>query len=202
MPNPAPTDHPIHDLLKQRWSPRAFAETPVRREQLQRLLEAARWAPSSYNEQPWSFLVATRDEPEEFARLLGVLVEFNQSWAKSAPVLVLAVARLQFERNQKPNRHSYYDVGQAVAHLTVQATAEGLAVHQMAGFDVEAARHEFSIPAGWDPVTAFVIGYPGDPNSLPDSMRQSETAPRTRRSLDTIVFAGKWREPSGLVTTS
>ncbi len=202
MPNPAPADYRIHDLLKQRWSPRAFAETPVRPEQLQRLLEAARWSPSSYNDQPWAFLIGTRDQPEEYARLLGILVESNQMWARSAPVLGLAVARLNFERNHQPNRHAYYDLGQAVAYLTVQATAERLAVHQMAGFDVEAARREFSIPADWGPVTAFAIGYPGDPKTLPESLRQRELAPRTRKGLDAFIFSGRWGNASPLIANS
>ncbi len=202
MPNPAPADYRIHDLLKQRWSPRAFAETPIRAEQLQRLLEAARWSPSSYNDQPWAFLIATRDEPEDYARLLGVLAEVNQSWARSAPVLVLAMARLHLERDRQPNRHAYYDLGQAVAHLTLQATAERLVVHQMAGFSVEAARREFDIPAGWDPVTAVAIGYPGDPKALPDSLRQRELAPRTRKPLDAFVFSGRWGNIAPVISSS
>jgi nitroreductase len=202
MPNSAPADHRIHELLKQRWSPRAFAETPVRPEQLQRLLEAARWAPSSYNDQPWAFLIATREEPENYERLLGVLAEFNQSWAKSAPLLGLAVARLNLERDGQPNRHACYDVGQAVAHLTVQATAERLAVHQMAGFSVDGARREFSIPAGWEPITAFAIGYPGDPKSLPDSLRQRELAPRKRKPLETFVFSSRWGNSSPVISSS
>ncbi len=112
------------------------------------------------------------------------------------------VARLQFDRNQKPNRHAYYDVGQAVAHLTVQAMAERLAVHQMAGFDVDAARREFSIPAGWDPVTAFAIGHRGDPQMLPESIRQSEMAPRTRKPLDSFVFAGIWGDKFDVIAKS
>src|SRR5207237_4302235 len=140
MTKTARNDYPIHDLLRRRWSPRAFADRLVDPDKLRSLLEAARWAPSSFNEQPWAFVVATRDRQEEFARVLGCLVEFNQTWAKSAAALMLTFARLTFDRNGQPNRHAYHEVGLAMANLTVQATAEGLAVHQMAGIVVEKAR--------------------------------------------------------------
>ena len=152
MTKTASNDHPIHDLLKHRWSPRAFADRAVEPDNLRSLLEAARWSPSSYNEQPWAFVVATRDRPEEFARVLGCLVEFNQTWAKSAPVLMLTFAHLSFDRNGQPNRHAYHDVGLAVANLTLQATAERLAVHQMAGIVPDKVRATFGVPEGWDPV--------------------------------------------------
>src|SRR3954463_9809046 len=150
--------HPIHDLLRRRWSPRAFSDRPVEREKLLSVLEAARWAPSSNNEQPWHYLVARKEEPEEFARLLACLVEKNQSWAKAAPVLMLSVASTVFARNGKPNRHALHDVGQAVADLTVQATALGLFVHQMAGFSAEKARETYGIPENAEPVAALAVG--------------------------------------------
>src|SRR5260370_40635264 len=121
MDKPAPTDHPIHELLRRRWSPRAFADRDVEPATLLRLLEAARWAPSSYNEQPWAFLVGTRDRPEDYARVLGCLVEFNQTWAKAAPVLMLPVAHRVFAAKGQDNRHAFHDVGQAVGFLPVQA---------------------------------------------------------------------------------
>jgi nitroreductase len=156
------------------------------------LLEAARWAPSSSNEQPWSFIVASKEEPAEFARMLGCLVEFNQSWAKEAPVLLLSIARLNFASSGKPNRHALHDVGQAIASLTVQAMAEGLFVHQMAGFDAEKARREFAIPEGYEPVAVAAIGYLGDANSLPDKLRERELAPRQRKPLKEFVYEGTW----------
>src|SRR5438477_3302228 len=106
MDRPALNEYPIHDLLRRRWSPRAFADRPIEPDKLRSLLEAARWAPSSYNEQPWAFILGTRDQPADYARVLGCFVEFNQGWAKSAPVLILTVAHLQFEKNQQPNRHA------------------------------------------------------------------------------------------------
>src|SRR5713226_3512461 len=148
----AKTDAPIHDLLARRWSPRAFSSRLIEPEKLRSLVEAARWAPSSYNEQPWAFLVATQDNPEGFQRMLSVLVEGNRAWAKSAPVLMLSVARMSFERNGKPNRHAFHDVGLATANFITQATTMGLAAHAMAGFDVKKSREVFGIPEGWEPV--------------------------------------------------
>lgn len=199
MEKPAETDHPIHDLLRRRWSPRAFADRAIETEKLLRLLEAARWAPSSYNEQPWAFIVATKDQPEAFDRLAGCLVEFNARWARAAPMLALSVAKLQFERNGKPNRHAMHDVGLAAENLVLQATAEGLAVHQMAGFDVEKARRDLALPEGYEPVAMMAVGYPGPPDSLSDALRQRELAPRTRRPLAEFVFSGTWGQPPAWV---
>ena len=138
----------MHELLEKRWSPVAFSPRAVEAEKLRSVLEAARWAPSSFNEQPWVFLVSTKDDREAYERLQGLLVEGNRVWAQFAPVLMLSVAKLNFALNGKPNRHALHDVGAASAYLTMQATALGLYVHQMAGYDVERARREFSIPAG------------------------------------------------------
>ena len=200
MEKPANTDFPVHDLLRRRWSPRAFADRPVEPEKLSSLLEAARWAPSSYNEQPWAYLLATREQPAEFARLLSVLVEGNIAWAQRAPVLMLSLARLNFERNGRPNRHAFHDVGLASENLVIQATAMGLAVHQMAGFQVDKAREVFNIPEGWEPAAAIALGYPGEADSLPEPLRTRELAPRTRKPLEQFVFAGRWGEVAPLVT--
>src|SRR5580700_5239075 len=150
MQKPASTNFPVHDIIRDRWSPRAFASKPVEPAVLASLFEAARWAPSSNNEQPWAYLVATKDNPEDFAKMLSVLVDFNAGWAKSAPVLVLAVARLNFP-NGNPNRNAFYDTGAATALLSVEATARGLGVHQMAGFDHAKAKQVFEIPADCEP---------------------------------------------------
>ncbi len=195
----AKTTFPIHDLLARRRSPRAFSGRPVELEKLRSLLEAARWAPSSFNEQPWAYLVATREDPGEHARLLSVLVEGNVAWAQRAPILMLSIAKLIFERSGKPNRHAFHDVGMASASLVFQATALGLVVHQMAGFSVEKARELYSIPEGWEPVAAIAVGYQGEPDSLPEPIRQKELAPRTRKPLDQFVFTGRWGELSPLV---
>ena len=133
MHNPAPTHHPVHELIQKRWSPRAFSQQPVPPEVLRSLFEAARWAASSSNEQPWAFLVTTADDKENHAKMLSTLVEFNQGWAKSAPVLAIAVSEMAFARTGKPNRNAFYDTGAAVANLSAEATSRGLFVHQMRG---------------------------------------------------------------------
>jgi nitroreductase len=185
--------HPIHALQRRRWSPRAFNPTrAVEPEKLRSVLEAARWAPSSNNEQPWAFIVATRDRPEEFATILGCLVERNQSWAKHAPVLMIACASLRFARNGNPNRHALYDLGGAVAHLTLEATALGLHLHQMAGFFPDKARETFAIPDTAEAVVAIAMGYLGDPDSLPDDLRQRELTPTTRKPITDFTFEGTW----------
>jgi nitroreductase len=192
----AKTDYPIHELLQKRWSPRAFADRPVEPDKLKRLLEAARWAPSSFNGQPWAFIVATKDRQEDFAKVLGCLVEFNQSWAKAAPVLMITATRLNFEHNNEPNRHAFHDVGQAIANLTLQATAEGLFVHQMAGIFPDVAKKKLGIPDGWEAVTGVAIGYLGDPNSLPEKLRQRELTPSPRKPMSEFAFLGAWGKPA------
>ncbi|HUI51074.1 MAG TPA: nitroreductase family protein [Terriglobales bacterium] len=192
MHKPAPVAHPTHDLIQHRWSPRAFSAKPVPADILRSLFEAARWAPSSSNEQPWAFLVTTREDQEAHARMLSTLVEANQAWAKHAPVLAIAVAELAFARNGKPNRNAFYDIGAAVANLSLEATSHGLFVHQMAGFDPHKAIELFEIPSGWEPVSAFVVGYPGETASLPDPLRERETAPRERKPLEAFVMGGHW----------
>src|SRR6202171_1804290 len=147
MHKPAATDIALHKLIRNRWSPRAFSDKPVPSEVLRSLFEAARWAPSSNNEQPWAYLVATKDDPENFAKMVGVLVEFNANWANHAPVLALSVAHLKTQRDGKPNRVALHDVGSATAQFTFEANSRGLWVHQMAGFDTEKARQTFAIPA-------------------------------------------------------
>jgi len=201
MHKPAATDVSLHELIRNRWSPRAFSEKPVAREVLRSLFEAARWAPSSNNEQPWAYLVAAKDDTENFAKMLSVLVEFNASWAKHAPVLALSVAHLTTQRDGKPNRVAQHDVGSASAQLTFEANARGLQVHQMAGFDADKARQAFAIPPDWDPVAAMAIGYPGDPASLPEKLRERELAPRTRKPLGEFVMSGGWGHTAPFVTT-
>jgi len=199
MEKPAPVDHPIEEILKRRWSPRAFSDRIVERDKLQRMFEAARWAASSFNEQPWSFIVATKEKPDEYAALLSCLTEKNQQWARRAPVLMVSVAKLNFEKNGKPNRHAFHDVGMAVSNLIVQATALGLYVHQMAGFSVETVRETYGVPEGFEPVAAVAVGYPDDPNVLPEQFRQQEVGPRQRKPIESFIFEAKWGETSPLV---
>jgi nitroreductase len=192
----------VHDLIKERRSPLAYSERLVGSEELRSLLEAARWAASSYNEQPWHFIVATKEDLREYERLLGSIVPANALWARNAPVLMLSVAKLTYDSNGAPNRHALHDVGQATANLAIQATALGLAVHQMGGFDMERAREEYRIPEGYEPVAAIAVGYPGNPASLPESLRARAGAPRTRRELGEFVFAGRWGKTSPTVESA
>lgn len=197
MSKPAETRYDVHDLIRDRWSPLAFADRPVSGEELGRLLEAARWAASSYNEQPWGYVIATRDDAEAFETMHGCLAEGNQPWTAKAPVLMLACAKQQFERNGKPNRHAAHDVGLANGNLVLQAMAHGLYVHMMAGFEPQKARVVLGIPEGWDPLTMMAVGYLGSAADLPESLRERENAPRSRRPMSDFVFAGKWGNTAG-----
>jgi nitroreductase len=188
----------IQELLEKRFSPYAFSSRPVEREKLQKLFEAARSAPSSYNEQPWRFVVATRQVPEAFERLLETLVEQNREWSRHAPLLVLSVAKLDFTHNGQPNRHALYDVGQAAAYLTLQATELGLYVHQMAGFDSGKARQLLKIPEGYEPAAMMAVGYLGDPESMQEPPRQHDRPRRARKPLNSLFFEGSWGEPWSL----
>lgn len=187
---PAPVDHAVHPLVRDRWSPRAFADRPVSEEDLNSVLEAARWTPSCYNEQPWLFFVATRDEQEAYQDLLDCLVPFNQSWARTAPVLIVAAARTKFARNNQDNAYALYDLGAAAAQMTLQATALGLATHTMGGFDADAAREKLSLPDDIVAVSAIALGYPGTPDRLPKELREGESAPRSRKPLEEFVIRG------------
>lgn len=175
---------PIHTLLLQRFSPRDFEERSVPKETLRTLVEAARWAPSCFNEQPWRFIIATKEDPAEFEKMLGCLMPGNQEWARSAPVLMLSAAKLTFSRNDKPNRHAYHDVGLAVSQLVLQATALGIYVHQMGGFDVDKARQTYAVPSDFDPVAAIALGY----------STEDPKPSRSRRPQDELAFSRKWGE--------
>lgn len=199
MDRRARTDHPVHELIARRFSPCGFQERQVPADDLRSLFEAARWAPSSYNEQPWSYIVATRDDPARFADLLSCLVEANQAWAARAPVLVICVARNDLARLGRPNTMALHDVGLASATLTFEATARGLAVHQMAGILPDRARELYSLPENVAAVTALAIGFAADPSALPEALRERDTAPRTRKRLEEFVFGGAWGKPHAIV---
>ncbi|WP_410500478.1 nitroreductase family protein [Chroococcidiopsis sp. SAG 2025] len=200
MDKAAQTRYPIHDLLRQRWSPLAFSARLVEPEKLHSVLEAASWAASSFNEQPWSFIVATSENKVEFERLLSCLAEGNQEWARNAPILMLSVAKLNFEYNGVENRHAFHDVGAASTTLAIQAAALGLLIHQMAGFDVPKAKEIYRIPEGYEPVAAIALGYFGDPQTLSEKLQQRENASRKRKPLEEFVFSGSWNQTSPLVT--
>ena len=193
------TDHPIHELISSRWSPYGFSDRAVSRDDLCCLLEAARWAASSYNEQPWSYLIATRDDSAEFQRLLACLVEPNREWAQHASAVLIAVAARNFSRNGKPNAAAVHDMGLAAGNLSFEATARGIAVHQMIGILPDVARETFGIPEDHDAITALAIGYAADPQTLEESLRQRDTSPRQRKPLADFVFTARWGQRSPLV---
>ncbi len=189
----AETRYAIHDILRQRWSPRAFSNETVAPEDLMRLLEAARWAPSGGNSQPWAFIVGLRGD-ETHTHLVEATTGRNPIWAKDAPILVLAVARTERQPGVA-NPFAFYDVGQAVAHLSIQAHAMGLHVHQMGGYDAAKVRQAFALPEGYAPVTITAIGYQGELSQLPDDLRERELQVRTRKPLSEFVFNGAWDQP-------
>ena len=195
MEKPASTTYPIHELIQGRWSPRAFGERPVEAGVLQCLFEAARWAPSSFNEQPWAFIVAIKTDEEAHRAIAECLVEGNRQWAERAPVLMVSVAKLIFERNGKPNRHAYHDLGQAVATMLLQATDLGVVAHQMAGFDQDKARRTLEIPDDYDPVAVIAFGYPGDAENLTPELQEGEYAPRQRKNFSEFVWSGTFGNP-------
>lgn len=191
-PNPAPADHPIHDLIRNRWSPRAFSPTPVDPKTLASLFEAARWAPSCYNDQPWRYVYARKEDAGAFARVLSCIVEANQAWCKGAPVLAISVASTMFGHNGQPNMWGPHDTGAASMLLSIQAQAMGLVVHQMGGFDPVKAREALKIPANFAPQAAIAIGYQGEPDSLPANLKERELAPRSRKPVASFAFEGVW----------
>jgi nitroreductase len=192
-------DHPIHELFVKRWRPYAFTDRQVPDDDLRSLFEAARWSASSYNEQPWRYIVATRTDLQGFERLLSCLVEGNQPWARSAPVLALGCTSLNFARNGRPNTACEHDLGNASACLSLEATARGLFVHQMIGILPDRARELYNIPDGFRPLTALAIGYVGDPDTLPEAYKQRDLTPRQRKPLAEFVFGGQWGAVSDLV---
>ncbi|MCC3154674.1 nitroreductase family protein [Hymenobacter sp. BT770] len=190
-------ESPILPVLAQRRSPRAYSTQPVPADVLKQVFAAASSAASCFGEQPWRYLVGTRaTSPEAYNKILSSMGEFNQVWAKSAPVLVVSIAKLHFSHDDNPNRHALHDVGQATATLAIQAAELGLQVHQMAGFSIDKVRTAFGLPAGYEPVAVFTLGYPGDPASLPDGLRDKEIAPRVRKPLAEFMFEGEWPTPA------
>ena len=195
---PATTRVPIHDLLAARWSPRAFDPTrTVTREQITALIEAARWAPSCFGDEPWRFLVWDRATDEAgWQRAFDCLSPGNQGWVKNVPLLFAAVASPAFDHNGKPNRWAQYDTGAASENLVLQAIVLGLAAHQMGGFDADKLRTEFGIPEGCTPLAMIAVGYQAAPALLADDQqRAKELAPRARKPHETRFFAGKWGVP-------
>ena len=192
MEKPAAVDHDVHQLGRARWSPRAFDGSSITEQELGSLIEAARWAPSCFNDQPWRFVVARRDDGEDFERILSCLVENNRTWARHAGLLAIGAVTETFAHNDKPNRWAEHDLGLAMAQLVLQATSMGLHAHMMAGFDRDRAREELGIPEGAHPHVALAVGRMGDAEELPEPLREREKAERSRRTADEIRFFGRW----------
>lgn len=186
------SDHTVNPLILARRSSYAFDPRPLTRDQIHVLFEAARWAPSSFNEQPWRFLIATRESPGDHERLLSLMVDWNRTFAGRAPLVGLAAAKLSFSKNGKPNRHAMHDVGLAAENLALQAVAMGLQSYMVAGFDVDRAAELIGPQEDWIPVAMFVVGYAGRIEDLPERYGHAESKARTRLSLSEIVYDGEW----------
>ena len=195
----ASSDHPIHALVAERWSPYSFDSGPVPDADLESLFEAARWAPSAYNEQPWRYIVARRADPEHFEKVLSCLVDGNRIWAAFAPVLALGVASRRFSRNGRENGTALHDLGLASANLLVEATSRGLFVHQMSGIHPDRARELFGIPDGFDAITGMAVGRLGHQGGLPADVASRDLEPRTRNPLASFVFGANWEEPAAFL---
>ena len=187
---PAPLNHSIQDLLARRWSTRAYTLQSVEPATLHSLLESARWAPSSGNNQPWRFIVARREDTVNFERI-GSTLNPGNAWAKAAGVLMIGVAAMD-RAPGKPNGHSWFELGLACENMAIQAVSMGLSMHMMGGFNADMAREVLQIPERHDAVVAISIGYPADPNTLPEDLRAKDLAPRVRRPQSEFVFTGLW----------
>jgi nitroreductase len=190
----APHVEGVPELILQRWSPRAFADKEISSGDLEKLFVAASWAASSSNEQPWRFLLGRRGD-ETYKKIFDSLVEFNQSWAKTAPVLVLSVGKKTFTQKGNANDYALHDTGAATAYLGLAATALGLHTHSMAGFDKELARASFGISSDFEIGAVTAVGYFGDPSELPEHLQKMEVAPRTRKPVAEFVFSD-WEKPA------
>ncbi len=199
LDKPADTDHPVHDLIRERWSPRAFTGAPMPPAALCSLMEAARWAPSRGNVQPWSYILATREQPDEFERMLACYSERNRSWAVRASVIMIGCARTTMP-DGAPNQTCRHDLGAASAFICLQATAMGLSVHQMVGLDVDRVRETYAVPIDTDILTGVALGYRDAPDVLPDAfdLKAREIEPRERKPITEFVFSGRFGNTSPL----
>ncbi len=187
-----PVDYPIHPLMAERFSPRSFDPRLVEPEVLRRVFEAARWAPSSRNQQPWRFIVATKQDMNAYQTLLGCLGEWNQGWAHTAPVLALSFAMTRSDDGKHGNIHAWHDTGLATGQLLLQCFAEGLVAHPMGGIEREKIRSTYQVPAFAEPVAAIAIGYLGAASVLSEAYQKEDRAPRVRQPQSAFVFAGTW----------
>jgi len=198
MKKPANNDFPILDQLRDRWSPRAFSDRLVDDTVLGALFEAARWAPSCFNVQPWRFIIATSSHEPTYKQALSCLTEWNRNWACNAPLLLFVIAKTTYEDGSH-NRHAYYDCGQAMTSLVTQATTLGLFVHQIGGILIEQVRETYNIPSEYDPICGAALGYIGPSSSLSEKLRKKESEPRARLDLSDLAYVGTWGNSALLV---
>ena len=191
-----PSTEGVLPVILERWSPRAFADRNVNPSDLKTIFEAARWAPSSFNEQPWRFFVGHRNS-ETYKKIFDTLVPFNQAWVQTAPVLILGVAKTRFSHNDSPNNYAVHDLGAADGFITLQAASMGIVTHQMAGFDQAKAREAFEIPEIYAIGSVMAMGYHGDLSSLDEHYQAQEQSPRSRKPLSEIVLSA-WDQPADL----
>ena len=193
---------PLHPAVRGRWSPRAFDDRSVTCAALRSVLEAARWAPSAMNEQPWRFAVARREDGPAYEALLSCLNEANRRWAARAPVLMVVFAKRTYTKTGRPNAHAWHDVGGAVAGMAIQASALGLQLHQMGGILPERIAEVVGAPDDFEPVEGVALGYPGDPDALPDDLAARERAPRRRMDPEALFFGDRWGAPAAVLAAS
>jgi nitroreductase len=179
----------MFELIKSRRSPRGFLDKKISEEDLTKMFDAARWAASSYNGQPWRFIYADKEtNPELYDTLLGLMVEFNQAWAKAAPVLMLTMARVKYEHSEEDYKHSWHDLGMAMGNMSIMAQSLGISMHIMGGFDASKARESLNIPDRLESVTMVAIGYGGMPGNLPLDIFKMEQMSRERKEIEDIAF--------------
>lgn len=189
---PAPVPPQVIEPIRIRWSPRSFSAQNISEPDLRTIMAAAQWAASTYNEQEWRYIIARRQDAEQFARAVECLTEANQRWAKGAAVLMFCLGRPNFTKTGQPNPVWHYDCGLASSQLVIQAMAMGIHVHQMAGIKHGAIRKTYGVPAEFEPLAGIALGYAASPEKLPEDLRKAELAERTRRPLEETVFAGSW----------
>jgi len=189
----AKTMSPINDLAQSRWSPRSFENKPIEKDKMMSIFEAARWTASAFNEQPWRFIIGFNGD-DTFNHILDTLVEFNQNWARNASVLVLNIYKPLFTHNQTPNETAKYDLGQAVSAYCLEAVHQDLVAHQMSGFDASKADEIFELGDEYKSMSVTAIGYLNKPDALPEDLFKIELQNRMRKTVDTLVFTGKFGE--------
>jgi nitroreductase len=191
---------PVHELISRRRSIRAFSERSIEEHTLLQLFEAARWAPSSRNEQPWRFIAARKEESASFKKLSDCLHESNRTWASQSAALVMVIAQTNFsgEHHHHENEHAWFDAGLAVANMTLQATSLDIFMHQMGGFDIEHAKKEFAIPDNYEPIIIIAFGYQGNPDLLPEKLKERELKPRRRKDLSELIYSDRFDKKSNM----